>query len=140
MKKRNRKLWLIEKSRVLEVQPQPGDTWEKLFCSGLQPGFYRSFPGEYVKLGRFTDDPRSFAGFPCPTCNCSVRTAPLITDPQIWVFGCSCTGVVIREPFDPFQQWHWRAFVTSAQVAQERHMRGKENITLAGIFYGDPHS
>jgi len=69
MKKRNRKMWLIGKSRTFEVQPKPEDTWDKVFCSGLQPGFWRSFPGEYVKLGKFADDPRSFAGFPCPECN-----------------------------------------------------------------------
>ena len=106
-------MWMIGESRVFEVQPQPSDTWDKLFCSGLKPGFWRSFPGEYVKSGKFADDPRSFAG--CPACNCSVRRGPLIADRQIHVYGC-CTGVGIREPFDLIRQWHWHAFVASARL------------------------
>ena len=135
-----KKQWLIERSRVFEIQPKPGDTWEKLFLvPELKPGQFRSFPGEWLN-GRFSDDPRSFAGFPCPACNCSVRTGPLISDPQIHVFGCSCTGVVIREPFGPIRQWHWSVFVGSVQVAQDPHTHGQQNIAIAGTCNDDQHS
>ena len=63
-----KKQWLIERSRVFEIQPKPGDTWEKLFLvPELKPGQFRSFPGSRAVMA----SPTVPAGGPMISLTCN---------------------------------------------------------------------
>ena len=49
--------------------------------------------------------PMTFAGFPCPSCRCSVRVdRHLQYCPEVHLYACACTAITIRLPYDALKQ------------------------------------
>lgn len=66
---------------------------------------------------------------------------------EVHLYACACTGVTIRLPYDPLQQWHWSAFVGVRQTSPVRLSSGgaDRNDLIVGIcdsehIHEQPHN
>lgn len=133
----------IGMSKVREVRPDSYEALTEVLFGYLDPGFYRIFEGWLIDLRAFPATPESFAGFPCPVCKSSVRTDHRLQGfPDLHLYACACTGLIIRPPYGPLKQWHWSAFTAARASAPVRLSSGGagRNALILGICDSEQHS
>jgi hypothetical protein len=132
-------LYIIEQGKSRAVTNDECNdiaSWANVIFGNLAAGAYRVLTAEAINRDAFPDSKYSLAGFPCPRCSTSVRRDRHINEfPETHLYACECTAVVIREPYDQLQQWHWSAFVGSRLVAERRYKQG-DDLNESAIVIG----